>query len=280
MADESKLLQKAEEIKSLLRDWSPKRKATVRTLRVLADELLTHHNNVCIAQVTGSSTSILGFGVVAAGFGLSFFTGGMSLIVSAVGGGLSAAGGLTNVGSSVAKICIQRGKFDTAQKIINEDREATEAIEELWKEFEKESQKIINKKSIKTGVETAFLLKDCAMAGFHIGAEVGVEAATEGGEALFGSLDLVDKVAQIGGFAVSAVMLPYHIKSLVTNAMEIDAARKGKNDKEPEAVKKLRQLADQLENDMHDKKGVFRAVDDLFLMATTQDSNPLENTKC
>ena len=106
------------------------------------------------------------------------------------------------------------------------------------------------------------------------------EAATEGGEALFGSLDLVDKVAQIGGFAVSAVMLPYHIKSLVTNAMEIDAARKGKNDKEPEAVKKLRQLADQLEKDMHDKKGLFRAVDDLFLMATTQDSNPLENTKC
>ena len=276
MADESKLLQKAETIKSLLRDLTPKRKATVHTLRVLADELLTHHNNVCIAHVTANSTSIAGFGAMAAGFGLSFFTGGISLVVSAVGSVLSAAGGVANAGSSVAEVCIQRGKFDTAQKIINEDQKAAEAIEELWKEFEEESKKILKGKSVKTGVETAFLLKDCAMAGIHIGAEIGAEAATEGGEVLFRSLDLIDKVVQIGGLAVSAVFLPFQIKSLVTNSKEIDAARKGKNDKEPEAVKKLRQLADQLEKDMHDKNELFREIDDLVSMTTAQDSNPLE----
>ena len=111
---------------------------------------------MCIAQVAGSSTSIVGFGAMAAGFGLSFLTGGTSLIVSsivlaAVGGGLNAAGGVTIAGSSLAEIYIQRGKLDTAQKIINEDREATEAIEKLWEEFSNEVQKC----TITNGAEVA-----------------------------------------------------------------------------------------------------------------------------
>ena len=42
------------------------------------------------------------------------------------------------------------------------------------------------------------------------------------------------------------------IYTLVTRSMEIDASRKGKKDKEPKAVKELRELADELEKDLPD----------------------------
>lgn len=92
----------------MFRDWIPKRKATVDALQVFADKLMSHHNKICIAQVTGSSASVVGFVIVTVGFGLAFVTLGTSLILSAVGGGISAAGGLTNAGSSIAEVCIQR----------------------------------------------------------------------------------------------------------------------------------------------------------------------------
>ena len=281
MADESKLLQQAQKVKSLLRDLTPKRKATIRTLRVLADELLTHHNNVCIAQVAGSSISITGCGVMALGFGLSFLTGGTSLIVSstvlaAVGAGMGAAGGVTNAGSSLAEICIQKGKFDTAQKIIDEDRKATEAIAKLWGKFSNEIQICTMKNGAKVVFGAYNIVKGCAEASYKVGKRVAATAASEGGEALFRGLGVAGKVAHISGFAFSVATLPLDIYSLVTNAKEIDAARKGEHDKEPEAVKKLRELADQLEKDMHDKNELIREIDDLVLMATTQDSNPLD----
>lgn len=70
MGEQSKLLKQAEELKPLVDDWIRKRKASVETLRELADELMNHHKNVCIAQAAGSSTAIAGFVLVAVGFGL------------------------------------------------------------------------------------------------------------------------------------------------------------------------------------------------------------------
>ena len=85
MGEKCKLSKQAEELKSLVRDWIPKRKATVQTLRVLAEKLMTHHKRVRIAQVTGSSTSVAGFVLIAVGFGLSFVTFGTSIILAGVG---------------------------------------------------------------------------------------------------------------------------------------------------------------------------------------------------
>ena len=78
----------------------------------------------------------------------------------------------------------------------------------LWEETEKESHKIIKKKSVEAGIGAAAILKSCAVAGYKVGARVAAEAATEGGEALFRGLGVASKVAHIGGFAFSAVMLP------------------------------------------------------------------------
>ena len=114
---------------------------------------------------------------MAVGFGLSFVTGGTSLMVSsivlaAVGTGMGAAGGVTNAGSAIVELCIQKGKFDTAQKIIDEDREAAEAIAELWEEIEKESRKIIKKKSAQAGQGAAAILKGCAVTGYKDCSEI------------------------------------------------------------------------------------------------------------
>ena len=131
MMEQSKLSQQAEQLRAMVRDWIPKRKASVHTLRALADELMEHHYNVQIAKVAGTSASVAGTVVAGVGFGLSFVTFGASLILSAVGLGVGAAGGAANAGTMIAEACIQKGTFNTAQKIIDDDREATEAIEKL-----------------------------------------------------------------------------------------------------------------------------------------------------
>jgi len=48
---------------------------------------------------------------------------------------------------------------------------------------------------------------------------------------------------------------------LITNSIEVDAARKGKKVEEPKAVKKLRELADELEKNMPNEKDFTRELD-------------------
>ena len=214
-------------------------------LRALAEKLMVHHNNVCKAKVAGSSASVAGFVLSAVSFGLSFVTFGASLILAGVGLRVGAAGGVTNAGSMIAEACIQKDTFDTAQKIIDEDREATEAIGKLLEEFGKEAQKIEIKNGVKAGFISAFIAKNCVETGFKFGARIAGIAASEGGEALFRGLSVAGRVVHIGGFAgfaISAVLLPVDIYTLVTSSMETDASRKGKKDQEPKAVKKLREL--------------------------------------
>lgn len=232
-----------------IQDWITKRKATVHTLRVLANKLMTHHNNVCKAQVAGSSISVAGFPLVAVGFGLSFVTFGTSLILSAVGGAICAVGGLTTAGASIAELCIGKDTLKDAQKIIDEDREASQAIETLLREHENDA--CLTAKGIQIGSLSVSMGKNITETSYKIGIRAGA-VASEGGEALFRSLGVAGKVFHIGGFAASAVLLPVDIYTLVSNSMEIDASRKGKKVKEPAAVKRLRNLATELEQSLSD----------------------------
>ena len=267
MVEQSKLSKQSERLRAMAHDWIPKRKASVHTLRVLADELMEHHYNVHIAKVAGTSASVVGTVVAGVGFGLSFFTFGASLIVTAVGLGVGAAGGATNAGTMIAEACIQKGTFYAAQKIIDDDRKATEAIEELLKEVETKANKIIKKNGLKAGLAGAFVVKNCVETGLKLGGRIASIAANEGGEALFRGLGVAGKVVHIGGFAFSAVLLPVDLYTLVTSSIEIDSARKGKQDKEPDAVKKLRQMADDLEKNMPDENDFARELDALISIA-------------
>ena len=261
MMEPRHLLEQAEQLRAMIHDWIPKRKASVHTLRALADELMEHHYNVHIAKVAGTSASIAGTVVAGVGFGLSFVTFGASLILSAGGLVVGAAGGVTNAGTMIAEACIQKSTFNTAQKIIDDDREATEAIEKLLKVFETEAKKIIIKNVFKAGLAGAFVAKNCVETSLKFGARIAGIAANEGSEALFRGLSVAGKVAHIGGFAVSAILLPVDLYTLVTSSKKIDAARKGEKVEEPETVKKLREMADDLEENMPDENDFARELD-------------------
>ena len=264
MVDQSKLLNQAEQLKLMIHYWIPKREASVRTLRVLAEKLMEHHNKVCIAKVAGSSASVAGFVLAAVGFGLSFATFGASLILTGVGLGVGAAGGVTNAGSLIAEACIEKDTFNTAQKIIDDDREAIEAIEKLLNEFGTEAQKSKVENGIKASICSVFVVKNCVETGLKVGGRIAGMAANEGGEALFRGLSVAGRVVHIGGFAFSAILLPVDLYTLVTSSIEFDASRKGKKDKEPKAVKKLRELADELEKKMPSEKDFARELDDFI----------------
>ena len=179
---------------------------------------------------------------------------------------------MTTAGSLITEGCIQKDTFDTVQEIIKKDREATEAIQRLLKELGKEVKKF-TLEGLKMGFSTASMIKNCAEIGFKLGVRAGATAASEGGEALFRGLSVVGKAAHIGGFAFSAVLLPLDVYTLVTSSMEIDKSRKGKKVKEPEVVKKLKELADELAKGMPDEKEFTRQIDDFVSTACTLDSD-------
>lgn len=281
MARKEDLSKRAEKLKSMVGDWIPKRKATVHTLRVLADELQKHHDNVCIAQVAGSSTGIAAVIIAAVGFGLSFVTGGASLIAAAgiiggIGAGFGAAGGVVSAGSSITKLCIEKNTLKTAQKLIDEDRDASEKIEKLRLKFEKEISQNIKLKAIKVAVGTGSILKSCAEVGSSAGYKVGVRAVTtaasEGGEALFRGLSKLAKVAHIGGFALGVALLPMDIHSLVTNSREVHAARSGTRSEEPEIVRILRERAAELEKKIAESDEFVKGLDEFLSIAISPHS--------
>jgi len=271
MAEQSRLLQQAEQFKEKFNEWILKRKKSVRTLRALADKLMEHHNNVHIAKVAGSSASVAGFVLTSVGFGLSFFTFGASLVLSGIGIGVGAAGRVTIAGSKIAEACIQTDTFKTAQKIIDDDREAAEAIEMLAKEFEKEAKKTIIANGLKAGVTGALVVKNCVKTGLEFGAPriVGI-AANEGGETFFRGLSVAGRAVHIGGFAFSVIALPFNLYTLVTSSIEIDATRKGDQGNETDAAKKLRELADELEMNMPNKKDLFQELDAISKLVPTE----------
>ena len=258
--------------KKILR-WIPIRENTVHTIRVLADKLTHHHNNVSIAQVTGSSASIVGFGFMAAGFGFSFLTGGLSLILAGAGAVVSVAGGLTSGGSTIAECCIKKGTFDDIQKLIDKDREAVQAILELWGQLEEDVNRNAVKNGVKAGFQFASIMNTCGQTGYKLGVAVGKTASITGGDAVFRGLSSVGKVAHIGGFAFSAVLLPFDIYNLVQNAKEVDASRNGKTVHEPNEVKVLKELADKLAEEIPDENKI-EEIENLIKMRKPTD--PME----
>ena len=268
------LPDQAKEIRSSVLRWIQSRENTVHTMRVLADKLTHHHNNVCIAQVAGSSASIAGFGFMAAGFGFSFLTGGLSLILAGAGAVVSVAGGLTNGGSTIAENCIKKETFDNIQKIIEKDREALKAIEELWGTFKDDINRNEVKNGVKAGFQFASMINTCGQTGYKLGVAVGKTASITGSEAVFRGLSSLGKVVHIGGFAVSAALLPLDIYNLVQNAKKVDASRNGKSDHEPNEVKVLKELADKLAEEIPDENEIDEMIENLIKMR--KPSAPME----
>ena len=240
------------ELTESIQSWAEKRPETIEALRSLAQELLEHDKNVHIAKVSGSSFSIAGFVLVATGFGLAPVTFGTSTILSAVGGAMCAAGGATAAGSGLVGSKIFKTKLAKAQEIIEADRQAQDSVEKLLNKLYLE----ISALSVGGAIDILsynkniiFFVKNLVDIGNFAqaaGGTVATTVASEGTVALLSSIGIASKVARIGLFTISAVTLPFDIHTLVTSAMKI----KSNGEEEPEAVRKLKELAAELEREM------------------------------
>ena len=240
------------ELTESIQSWAEKRPETIEALRSLAQELLEHDKNVHIAKVSGSSFSIVGFVLVATGFGLAPVTFGTSTILSAVGGAMCAAGGATAAGSGLVGSKIFKTKLAKAQEIIEADRQAQESVEKLLNKLYLE----ISALSVGGAIDILsynkniiFFVKNLVDIGNFAQAAGGTAATTvasEGTVALLSSIGVASNVARIGLFTISAVALPFDIHTLLTSAMKI----KSNGEEEPEAVRKLKELAAELEREM------------------------------
>ena len=240
------------ELTESIQSWAEKRPETIEALRSLAQELLEHDKNVHIAKVSGSSFSIAGFVLVATGFGLAPVTFGTSTILSAVGGAMCAAGGATAAGSGLVGSKIFKTKLAKAQEIIEADRQAQESVEKLLNKLYLE----ISALSVGGAIDILsynkniiFFVKNLVDIGNFAQAAGGTAATTvasEGTVALLSSIGVASNVARIGLFTISAVALPFDIHTLLTSAMKI----KSNGEEEPEAVRKLKELAAELEREM------------------------------
>ena len=240
------------ELTESIQSWAEKRPETIEALRSLAQELLEHDKNVHIAKVSGSSFSIAGFVLVATGFGLTPVTFGTSAILSAVGGAMCAAGGATAAGSGLIGSKIFKTKLAKAQEIIEADRQAQESVEKLLNKLYLE----ISALSVGGAIDILsynkniiFFIKNLVDIGNFAqaaGGTVATTVASEGTVALLSSIGIASNVARIGLFTISAVALPFDIHTLVTSAMKI----KSNGEEEPEAVRKLKELATELEREM------------------------------
>ena len=240
------------ELTESIQSWAEKRPETIEALRSLAQELLEHDKNVHIAKVSGSSFSIAGFVLVATGFGLAPVTFGTSTILSAVGGAMCAAGGATAAGSGLVGSKIFKTKLAKAQEIIEADRQAQDSVEKLLNKLYLE----ISALSVGGAIDILsynkniiFFVKNLVDIGNFAQAAGGTAATTvasEGTVALLSSIGVASNVARIGLFTISAVALPFDIHTLLTSAMKI----KSNGEEEPEAVRKLKELAAELEREM------------------------------
>ena len=250
------LIRCSKELTASIKSWSSNREDTVKALRKLADELMEHHKNVHIAKVSGSSFSIAGFALIATGFGLAPVSFGTSLLLSAVGGAVCAGGGVTAAGAGVAKNRIFNIKLAKAQELIKADRNAQESVKkhmnDIYKLRRNASKPSIThlafEASLASLIKNLVDLNKCAKAGTR----VATTAASEGVEGVLRGIAVASNAVRIGLFAVSVALLPLDIYTLVTSAQEIDSTRKGDKDKVPEAVQKLRALADELQREMEE----------------------------
>ena len=191
--------------------------------------------------------------MIAVGFGLAPVTLGTFTILSAVGGAMCTGGGTTAAGSSLLRNRIFKRKHAKAQEIIDADRQAQESVQKLLSELYRE----VSALSVRDALDglsynknLGFLIKNLVDIGklAKASTRAAAIAGSEGAEAVLRTIGIAGNAARIGGFAISAVLLPVDIYTLVTSAMKI----KSHGVDEPEEVRKLKELAAELEREMNE----------------------------
>ncbi|XP_015906168.2 apolipoprotein L4 [Parasteatoda tepidariorum] len=109
--------------------WTPSRKENVSSLREIADCINTDRFNCNVAKITGSAVGIAGG--VAIGVSLVFPP--AAIVLGAVGGIASLAGGATVFGTSATEVTLLQKKMNEAKAILAKDGEQFSPLAKWFK---------------------------------------------------------------------------------------------------------------------------------------------------
>lgn len=109
---------------------------SVIMLHTLADDISDFHHKAKIAGITGGTTTAVGGIAAIAGLALAPFTLGTSLVITAVGAGVAAAGGITsasaaisdNVNNTNERKKVRRGALCLTPPVCSADHECLSAF--------------------------------------------------------------------------------------------------------------------------------------------------------
>ncbi len=185
-------------------------------------------NSARQVRIGFSTASVVGGIVAILGLTLIPVTVGGSVVISAVGGAVAAAGGVGSFGSTIIEKQLSHSKLKKVQQCINVDKQLCQLIASLHNKLTIISAtEHSDEPSTKPGMSVLHLSK-AVQSGAYItkGAIVGVEMgrggalAVQGGvfAARIGSTAL--RSVAVAGAVVSIIILPWDIYELTSNALK------------------------------------------------------------
>nr|XP_043893093.1 apolipoprotein L1 isoform X3 [Solea senegalensis] len=245
-------------------------------LNGIADGLDKFNKNTKIAQITGGSTSAIGGVATIAGLALAPVTMGTSLIVTAVGLGVAAAGGLTSAGAGISN-----------QVNNSMDRKKVEKIVEDYQEKMVDLNKCL--KFIKQGIENLrkfdlMKMKNHAYnRDFPVLSSSFYEDGAMAGKAILINANEIMRVVQIANVAGSTAARAVQIASMATGVLTglfvgMDIYFVAKDSKElkkgakSEFAAKIREVATQLHDGLVELNSIREE-----LQATTPEEGTDQN---
>ncbi|XP_022613834.1 uncharacterized protein LOC111231114 isoform X2 [Seriola dumerili] len=246
-------------------------------LNGIADALDKFNKNTKIAQITGGSTSAIGGVATIAGLALAPVTLGTSLIVTAVGLGVAAAGGLTSAGAGISN-----------QVNNSMDRKKVEKIVEDYQEKIVDLNKCL--KFIKQGIENLRkfdllkMKKHAYNRDFPALTSSFYEDGAMAGKAILINANEIMRVVQIANVAGSTAARAVQIASMATGVLTglfvgMDIYFVAKDSKElkkgakSEFAAKIREVATQLHDGLVELNSIREE-----LQSTTPEGNKDKDT--
>ncbi|XP_030635272.1 serine/threonine-protein kinase Nek4-like [Chanos chanos] len=139
---ESKLRESAESLIPLYNKHFKKLESLVRKWKELTNNLEAFHRGATIGSLSGGVSGAVGSIMTIVGAALAPVTLGASLIVTGVGIGLVAVGGVTGAASSITNMAKQKTLRSDIEKIQNEIKEKSEPIVKCLGELKKYLKKV------------------------------------------------------------------------------------------------------------------------------------------
>ncbi|KAM8953216.1 apolipoprotein L3-like [Pelodytes ibericus] len=222
----------------------------ITELRIIADEVDEFHKAAIITNITGSTFGIAGGITTIVGLALAPVTFGTSLIITGVGIGVAAAGGLTGATASIAdnvNIKLKCGRVEAIIKEINDNMKKMQEVLSKLDILLDQMKCLIGVKDIdiaRLGARGVFAAAEVARL-FQL---VKLSATAARGAQLAGRV--AQASAAVSG-VLAALFIVVDVAFVVKGAIDLNKGGKA------EQAKKIRELADELEAEFKKMQGMW-----------------------